>query len=91
MVAAVQGACAAAAAAGAGLSCCPLSGLRRRRCRACSHLAASEGCYQVTEWLISQGCNINALDRFNRTPVGLKVYFLKPLPKSLYQFHHNGF
>lgn len=33
------------------------------------HLAASEGCYQVTEWLIAEGCNISATDRFNRTPL----------------------
>jgi hypothetical protein len=43
-----------------------------RRVHGCSHLASSEGCYQVTEWLISQGCNINALDRFNRTPLEVR-------------------
>jgi len=33
------------------------------------HLAASEGCYKVTEWLLSQGAAVNALDRFRRTPL----------------------
>lgn len=33
------------------------------------HLAASEGCYKVTEWLVSQGAGVNALDRFARTPL----------------------
>jgi hypothetical protein len=33
------------------------------------HLAASEGCYKVTEWLLSQGAAANALDRFRRTPL----------------------
>jgi hypothetical protein len=33
------------------------------------HLAASEGCYKVTEWLVAQGADVNALDRFRRTPL----------------------
>ena len=33
------------------------------------HLAASEGAYGVTEWLLEQGVNVNALDRFKRTPL----------------------
>ncbi|KAL4856575.1 SUMO-activating enzyme subunit 2 [Chlorella vulgaris] len=33
------------------------------------HLAASEGAYQVSEWLLSQGVDINSLDRFKRTPL----------------------
>ena len=33
------------------------------------HLAASEGCYKVTEWLIAEGSDVNALDRFKRTPL----------------------
>ncbi|KAL4538986.1 hypothetical protein Ndes2526B_g02745 [Nannochloris sp. 'desiccata'] len=33
------------------------------------HLAASEGAYQVTEWLLSQGVDPNSLDRFNQTPL----------------------
>ncbi len=33
------------------------------------HLAASEGCYKVTEWLIELGSDVNALDRFKRTPL----------------------
>ncbi|KDD75764.1 protein kinase [Helicosporidium sp. ATCC 50920] len=33
------------------------------------HLAASEGAYKVTEWLLSQGVDVNCLDRFNRTPL----------------------
>lgn len=35
----------------------------------CRHLAASEGAYKVTEWLIDQGVDINSLDRFKRTPL----------------------
>lgn len=31
------------------------------------HLAASEGAYQVTEWLLAQRVDINSLDRFKRT------------------------
>lgn len=34
-----------------------------------SHLAASEGCYKVTEWLLSQKAAVNAVDRFRRTPL----------------------
>lgn len=34
-----------------------------------SHLAASEGCYKVTEWLLSQKASVNAVDRFRRTPL----------------------
>jgi hypothetical protein len=34
-----------------------------------SHLASSEGAYQVTEWLLSQGVDPNSLDRFNQTPL----------------------
>ena len=33
------------------------------------HLAASEGAYKVTEWLIKKGSDVNALDRFGRTPL----------------------
>lgn len=36
---------------------------------ACRHLAASEGAYKVTEWLIQQKVDINSLDRFKRTPL----------------------
>lgn len=43
-----------------------------------SHLAASEGCYKVTEWLIEQGSDVNALDRFKRTP--LEVHRPETLP-----------
>lgn len=38
----------------------------------CRHLAASEGSYKVTEWLLSEQADINSLDRFKRTP--LEVY-----------------
>lgn len=34
-----------------------------------SHLAASEGCYKVTEWLLAQKAAVNAVDRFKRTPL----------------------
>jgi Ankyrin repeats (many copies) len=33
------------------------------------HLAASEGSYKVAEWLLANGADINALDRFKRTPL----------------------
>ncbi|CAG9464939.1 unnamed protein product [Pedinophyceae sp. YPF-701] len=33
------------------------------------HLAASEGCYSVAKWLLSKGANVNAVDRFGRTPL----------------------
>ena len=36
---------------------------------ACRHLAASEGCYKVTEWLLEQGSDVNVSDRFKRTPL----------------------
>ena len=32
-------------------------------------MAASEGCYKVTEWLLEQGAAVNAVDRFRRTPL----------------------
>ena len=35
----------------------------------CRHLAASEGCFQLSEWLLSKGAHINACDRFQRTPL----------------------
>lgn len=35
----------------------------------CRHLAASEGSWSVSEWLLSYGADINALDRFKRTPL----------------------
>ena len=35
----------------------------------CRHLAASEGAYQVTEWLLTHHVDVNALDRFRRTPL----------------------
>jgi hypothetical protein len=37
--------------------------------RVCRHLAASEGAYQVTEWLLTHHVDVNALDRFRRTPL----------------------
>ena len=41
-----------------------------RTCLACHrHLAASEGSYKVTEWLLSEKADINSLDRFKRTPL----------------------
>lgn len=33
------------------------------------HLAAAEGCYQVLEWLMESGADVNQLDRFKRTPL----------------------
>jgi Ankyrin repeat len=33
------------------------------------HLASSEGSWSVAEWLLDNGSNINALDRFKRTPL----------------------
>lgn len=36
------------------------------------HLASSEGAYQVTEWLLTQSVDVNALDRFKRTPLEVR-------------------
>lgn len=36
------------------------------------HLAASEGSYKVTEWLLSEKADINSLDRFKRTPLEVR-------------------
>jgi len=33
------------------------------------HLAASEGSYKVCAWLLEQGVDVNAVDRFNLTPL----------------------
>lgn len=33
------------------------------------HLACAEGCHSVAAWLISQGAPVNAVDRFQRTPL----------------------
>jgi hypothetical protein len=33
------------------------------------HLAASEGAFVMTEWLLSQDVDVNAVDRFGRTPL----------------------
>lgn len=33
------------------------------------HLAASEGAFATTEWLLQQGVRLDALDRFGRTPL----------------------
>ena len=38
----------------------------------CRHLAASEGSYKVTEWLLEQRVDVNAVDRFNRTPLEVR-------------------
>ena len=48
-------------------------------CALCRHLAASEGCYKVTEWLIELGSDVNALDRFKRTPLEVMACFRPPL------------
>ena len=36
------------------------------------HLAAAEGCHSVAVWLLSQAANVNAIDRFNRTPLEVR-------------------
>lgn len=36
------------------------------------HLASSEGSWSVAEWLLDNGSNINALDRFKRTPLEVR-------------------
>uniref|UniRef100_A0A061RE69 Kinase-like protein n=1 Tax=Tetraselmis sp. GSL018 TaxID=582737 RepID=A0A061RE69_9CHLO len=33
------------------------------------HLAASEGCYRVVDWLIKAGADVNVVDRFKHTPL----------------------
>lgn len=33
------------------------------------HLAASEGAFVMTEWLLTQAVDVNAVDRFGRTPL----------------------
>eukprot|EP00798_Chlamydomonas_sp_ICE-L_P028052 gene28052-31154_t len=33
------------------------------------HLASAEGCHSVVAWLVSSGSNVNAVDRFKRTPL----------------------
>ena len=43
--------------------------LERLPRRARRHLAASEGAFLVSEWLLAQGACVNAVDRFNRTPL----------------------
>eukprot|EP00192_Tetraselmis_astigmatica_P011618 CAMPEP_0117674136 /NCGR_PEP_ID=MMETSP0804-20121206/14867_1 /TAXON_ID=1074897 /ORGANISM="Tetraselmis astigmatica, Strain CCMP880" /LENGTH=365 /DNA_ID=CAMNT_0005482965 /DNA_START=424 /DNA_END=1518 /DNA_ORIENTATION=+ len=42
------------------------------------HLAACEGACAVTEWLIESGADINAIDRFNRTPLDEAVRSNRP-------------
>ncbi|CAK0733933.1 hypothetical protein CVIRNUC_000357 [Coccomyxa viridis] len=59
------------------------------------HLAASEGCYKVTEWLIAEGSDVNALDRFKRTPLedavrGEYVEETKLLLDKGGKIHENG-
>jgi ankyrin repeat protein len=33
------------------------------------HLAASEGAFATTDWLIGEGVDVDAVDRFGRTPL----------------------
>eukprot|EP00983_Pelagomonas_calceolata_P101781 1158739-Pelagomonas_calceolata.AAC.3 len=33
------------------------------------HLAAAEGSYSAVSWLLQQGCDVNPIDRFQRTPL----------------------
>ena len=40
------------------------------------HLAASEGSYKVTEWLLSEKADINSLDRFRRTPLEVACSYM---------------
>ena len=37
------------------------------------HYAAEAGSKQITEWLISIGQNINAMDHYDRTPLDLAI------------------
>jgi ankyrin repeat protein len=37
------------------------------------HLAASEGSYKVSEWLLENKADVNALDRFKRTPLEVGI------------------
>jgi ankyrin repeat protein len=33
------------------------------------HLASSEGCFSVVDWLIKSKADVNVIDRFNHTPL----------------------
>ena len=44
------------------------------------HLAASEGSYKVAEWLLEQKADVNALDRFKRTPLEVRALPLRCMP-----------
>jgi hypothetical protein len=39
----------------------------------CRHLAAAEGQHATVEWLLSQGCDPNPVDRFSRTPLDVSL------------------
>lgn len=45
------------------------------------HLAAREGAWAVTEWLLESGASINAVDRFQRTPLEVPAPSPHALPK----------
>lgn len=41
----------------------------------CRHIAAAEGAYTVCKWLIESDADINAMDRFQRTPLEVRCLF----------------
>ena len=55
---------------------------------ACRHLASSEGSYKVSEWLLcEEGADVNALDRFKRTPLEvLLCCYLRSTPVAACRF-----
>lgn len=44
----------------------------------CRHIAAAEGAYTVCKWLIESDADINAMDRFQRTPLEVRGLFCQP-------------
>lgn len=42
------------------------------------HVAAGEGAYGVSEWLIEAGADVNAMDRADRTPLEVRTRPFEP-------------
>ncbi len=56
----------------------------------CRHLASAEGCYSAVAWLLAQGVDVNAIDRFKRTPLEVRSdhVFATSQPCSTRQGHY---